>query len=62
MRKDYPRPPVRTLVLNLLGVAVVTAAVIAFDKVTGDDVLTAVVVIVVGSAYVGWYFWSNRYH
>lgn len=60
MRENYPRPPLRTLLLNLIGVGVATAAVIGFDRATHDDVLTAVVVFVGCSAYVGWYFWHNR--
>ena len=39
----------------------VIAALQAFDLITRDDLLTALVTIVICAAYIGWWIWSNRY-
>jgi hypothetical protein len=55
--KNAPRPTLRTAV----GIFAVIAALQVFDLVTRNDVLTALVTIVICGAYIGWWFWSNRY-
>jgi hypothetical protein len=45
----------------MVGVFAVIAALQVFDLVTRDDVLTAVLTIVVCGSYIGWWIWSNRY-
>jgi hypothetical protein len=39
----------------------VIAALQIFDLVTRDDVLTAVITIVICGGYIAWFFWSRRY-
>jgi hypothetical protein len=56
--KSAPRPTLR----GAVGIFTVIAALQVFDLVTHDDVLTAVVTIVICGAYIGWWIWSNRYH
>jgi hypothetical protein len=45
----------------VVGVFAVIAALQVFDLITRDDVLTAVVTFVICGAFIGWFFWSNRY-
>ena len=56
--KSLPRPTLR----GAVGVFAAIAALQVFNLVTHDDVLTAVVTIVICGAYIGWWIWSNRYH
>jgi hypothetical protein len=39
----------------------VIAAIQLFDLVTHQDVLTALITIVICGAVTGWWVWSNRY-
>jgi len=45
---------------SLIGTLVVVLAVIAFDRITHNDVLAAVATIVILGAYLGWWFWRHR--
>lgn len=47
--------------MAMLGVLTVVAALQLFDLVTHDDVLTAVLTLVICAAYVGAWFWTRRY-
>jgi hypothetical protein len=52
----------RTTFRGAVGVFAVIAALQVFDLVTRNDVLTALVTIVICGTYIGWWVWSNRYH
>jgi hypothetical protein len=56
--KRAPRPSLPGAVITLT----VIAALQVLHLVTHDDVLTAVVSIVICGTYIGWWVWSNRYH
>jgi uncharacterized membrane protein len=51
------QPAVRVVV----GIFAVIAALQIFDLITHQDVLSAVITIVICGAYIGWWIWSNRY-
>jgi hypothetical protein len=51
----------RTTFRGAVGVFAVIAALQVFDLVTRNDVLTALVTIVICGTYIGWWIWSNRY-
>jgi hypothetical protein len=55
--KSAPRPSLR----GAIWVFAVIAALQAFDLITRDDLLTALVTIVICGSYIGWWIWSNRY-
>jgi hypothetical protein len=57
MKKSPPRASLRSVVISLA----VIAALQVFDLVTHQDVLTALITIVICGAVIGWWFWSNRY-
>jgi hypothetical protein len=61
MRTTVQRPPLRKALTDAIRIFGVLAALIVFDKVTGDDVLTAVLTMVVCGGYVAWFFWTHRY-
>jgi hypothetical protein len=56
--KGAPRPSLR----GAVAVFAVIAALQVFDLITRDDLLTALVTIVICGSYIGWWIWSNRYH
>jgi hypothetical protein len=56
MASKPERPPTA-----MLGVLTVVAALQLFDLVTHNDVLTAVLTLVVCAAYLGVWFWTHRY-
>ena len=57
MKKSPPRASLRSVVISLA----VIAALQVFDLVTHQDVLTALITIVICGAVIGWWVWSNRY-
>jgi Flp pilus assembly protein TadB len=57
MKESAPRPSLRSIVVTLA----VIAAIQLFDLVTHQDVLTALITIVICGAYIGWWVWSHRY-
>ena len=57
MKESPPRPSVRSVVTTLA----VIAAIQVFNLVTQQDVVTALITIVICGAYIGWWVWSNRY-
>jgi hypothetical protein len=56
MASKPERPPTA-----MLGVLTVVAVLQLFDLVTHNDVLTAVLTLVVCAAYLGVWFWTHRY-
>ena len=57
MKISAPRSSFRSIVVTFA----VIAALQVFDLVTHQDVLTALITIVICGAYIGWWVWSNRY-
>jgi hypothetical protein len=55
------RPPLRTLLVNLVVLGGWTTAIVVLDKAAGDAV-AAVVSFLGYGGYIAWYFWSHRYH
>jgi hypothetical protein len=54
------RPPLRKLVIQLVGLGAWTAALIVIDKTLGEGI--AFVVAILGySGVIAWWIWSNRY-
>jgi hypothetical protein len=56
MQSKFQRPG-----MGILGVLTVVAALQLFDLVTRDDVLTAILTLVICVAYLGGWFWTHRY-
>jgi hypothetical protein len=48
--------------LFMLGLLTVIALVQLLELVTHDDVLAAVVTLVICGSYIAWYLWKNRFH
>jgi hypothetical protein len=51
----------RPTLSSVIGIFAVIAALQVFNVLTHDDVLTAVVTILVCGTCIAWYFWNNRY-
>jgi uncharacterized membrane protein len=51
----------RPRLAEVVGIFAVIAAIQVFDLITRQDVLAAVVTIVICGAYLGWWIWRNRY-
>ena len=58
MRNGAYRPSIREAV----GILAVIVLIQVFNLFTHDDVLTAVVTIVICGAFIGRWIWVNRYH
>jgi hypothetical protein len=47
--------------IAIIATFAVIAALQVFNLVTRNDVLTAVLTLLVCAAYIAWFFWSRRY-
>ena len=56
MERPSPRD-----VIKGLGLPTAIVVVVLVGRVTHDDVLAAVLTMLICGGYIGWWIWSNRY-
>jgi hypothetical protein len=54
-------PPSRMDIVKGLGLPAAILVVVVVGRVTHDDVLAAVVTMVICGGYIAWWIWSNRF-